>query len=121
MHIPTARPAADLPEGHQRLERVSAAGTSIRIIDVPAGGDLGHAAPDRWAALCPSPHWGYVLEGSVEVRFAFGERETARAGELFHWPAFHTCWTDQGVRALEFGPTSAADPTRRDVVLTAGG
>jgi hypothetical protein len=44
------------------------------------------------------------------VRYADGSEETTRAGELYYWPGGHTGWTDDGVRFLEFSPTSDIAP-----------
>ncbi|MGA9748249.1 MAG: hypothetical protein WBQ50_12405, partial [Nocardioides sp.] len=45
-----------------------------------------------------------VLAGSLERVHADGARETARAGEVYHWPAGHTARTDVGAVFLEVGP-----------------
>ena len=97
----------DVTDGGMRIQRATWAGTGIRVLELPPGAQLGHGESE--ASLCPTAHWGYVLEGSIDVRFAFGERETARAGDLYYWPALHTCWTDEGVRCLEFSREREVD------------
>ena len=59
---------------------------------------------------CQCPHWGYVLQGAITVRYADGTQETTGAGELYYWPAGHTGWTDQGVTFLEFSPAEQLQP-----------
>ena len=59
---------------------------------------------------CQCAHWGYVLSGSITVRYADGSEETTRAGELYYWPGGHTGWTDDGVTFVEFSPTSDIAP-----------
>ena len=34
--------------------------------------------------LCPCPHWGTVLKGSIHVTFADGSVETVKAGEVYY-------------------------------------
>ena len=103
-----------------RIQRRTWAGSTVRVLELPAGGHLGRV-PDRAVhELCPSAHWGYVLEGSVEVRFAFGERETARTGDVYYWPALHACWTDDGVRLLEFSPATEGEPATTACLTPAG-
>jgi hypothetical protein len=60
--------------------------------------------------LCQCAHWGYVTEGSINVRYSDDTEETTRAGELFYWPGGHTGWTDEGVTFIEFSPTDAIRP-----------
>src|SRR5687768_15992693 len=37
--------------------------------------------------LCQSPHWGYLIEGEVTVRYADVNEEMVKGGDLFYWPA----------------------------------
>lgn len=79
---------------------------AIRHARVPAGSDLGPVLQGLPGDRCPSPHWGIVLEGSIHVQHADGSTETARAGEVYHWPAGHTATTDEDVVFLEVGPVA---------------
>jgi hypothetical protein len=54
--------------------------------------------------LCQVPHWGYVLKGSIHIRYKDGREETAKAGDVYHWPAGHTIWTDEDYESVEFSP-----------------
>jgi hypothetical protein len=76
-----------------------------RHIDLPAGVDFTPLLAGLPGDLCGCPHWGHVLSGSITVRYADGREETSEAGDVFHWPAGHTGWTDGGVTFLEFSPT----------------
>lgn len=83
---------------------------TVRHVDLPAGADfrpLFVGLPDD---RCPCPHWGQVLEGSITIRYADGTEETTSAGEVYHWPAGHTGWTDEGVVFIEFSPTDEITP-----------
>jgi hypothetical protein len=51
-----------------------------------------------------------VTEGSITVRYSDGTEETTSAGELYHWPAGHTGWTDEGVTFIEFSPAEDIRP-----------
>ncbi len=46
---------------------------------------------------------------TITLRYADGSQEVTRAGELYHWPAGHTGWTEGGVTFIE---VSAADQIR---------
>lgn len=77
---------------------------AIRHASVPAGADMGPLLQGLPHDRCPSPHWGIVLQGSLDVVHADGSKETARAGEVYHWPAGHTATADEPCVFLEIGP-----------------
>jgi hypothetical protein len=55
---------------------------------------------------CQSPHWGYVIAGSLTFRYADGE-ETFRAGDAYFAPPGHTPMVSEGTEVVEFSPTEA--------------
>jgi hypothetical protein len=81
-----------------------------RYIDLPAGVDFTPLFVGLPGDQCQCPHWGYVLNGSINLRFADGREETSRAGDMYYWPGGHTGWTDEGVTFLEFSPTAEIVP-----------
>jgi len=85
-------------------------GVLARHIHLPAGVDFTPLFKGLPGDLCQSAHWGYVLEGSIRVRYADGTEELSSAGEVYHWPAGHTGWTDEGVTFLEWSPTADIQP-----------
>ena len=85
-------------------------GQLVRHLDLPAGTDFTPLLKGLPDDLCPCPHWGFVLEGAITVRYADGREETCGAGELYHWPAGHTGWTDHGVTFIEFSPADQLRP-----------
>jgi hypothetical protein len=81
-----------------------------RYIDLPPGVDFTPLLRGLPGDLCHCPHWGYVLTGSIRLRFADGTEELNVAGDVYHWPAGHTGWTDEGVTFLEFSPAAEIQP-----------
>jgi hypothetical protein len=81
-----------------------------RHIVLPAGVDFTPLFVGLPGDLCHCPHWGYVLEGSINLRYADGREETNRAGDVYYWPGGHTGWTDEGVTFIEFSPTAEILP-----------
>ncbi len=81
-----------------------------RYLDLPAGTDFTPLLVGLPNDQCQCPHWGYVVQGSITVRYANGEEETSRSGDVFYWPGGHTGWTDAGVTLLEFSPTAEILP-----------
>ncbi len=99
---------ADLPievaAGDLETRYAEMGSMALRHVRVPAGTDFGPVLQGLPGDRCPSPHWGIVLEGSIHVVHADGSTETARAGEVYHWPAGHTATTDEAAVFLELGP-----------------
>ncbi len=105
----------DLPIEMQVGDDLVAHGTqwgdrSVRALRLPAGTDLRPLLAGLPGDQCDCPHWGYVQEGSMTVRYADGTEETTSAGELFFWPGGHTGWTDDGVTFVEFSPAAEIAP-----------
>ena len=78
----------------------------VRHIELPAGTDFTPLLKGLPGDVCHCPHWGYVLKGSITLRFADGSQEVSREGEMYYWPAGHTGWTEEGVSFIEFSPAT---------------
>jgi hypothetical protein len=79
---------------------------AIRHATLPAGTDMGPVLQGLPGDRCPSPHWGIVLSGSIEMTHADGTQELVSGGELYHWAAGHTGVSKEGVTFIEIGPTA---------------
>ncbi len=69
-----------------------------------AGTDIAQLLQGLDGNLCHSPHWGYVLEGGITVRYADGSTETVAVGELFYLPPGHSVASPQGAEIVLFSP-----------------
>jgi len=85
-------------------------GQLVRHLDLPAGVDFTPLFVGLPGDMCQCPHWGWVLSGSIHLRYADGTEEVTRAGEAYYWPAGHTGWTDEGVVFVEFSPAADLAP-----------
>ena len=85
-------------------------GILARHIDLPAGTDFTPLLKGLPGDLCQCPHWGYVIAGSIRVRYADGTEDHNTAGDVYYWPACHTGWTDEGVTFLEWSRTDVITP-----------
>src|SRR5262245_22163284 len=68
-------------------------------------------ATDFFAARLPSgrcdcPHWGYVLEGRLRIKYADHD-ELISAGELFYLPPGHIPVVEETAEIIEFSPHAA--------------
>lgn len=107
--------AADLPVRIEangvRILGQNWGGMDVGRLHVPAGGDttpLLEGLPDD---LCQCPHWGTMLEGAAQVRYADGSEETVHAGQVFYWPPGHTVWTDEGFESVQLSPQEPMQQT----------
>ena len=82
----------------------------VRHIDLPAGADLRPLLAGLPGDRCDCPHWGYILEGSINVQYADGTIDVNQAGDLYYWPGGHTGWTDEGVVFIELSPAQEIKP-----------
>lgn len=106
MAIPIHELPIELAAGELETRYREMGEMAIRHARVPAGTDLAPVLQGLPGDRCPSPHWGIVLEGSIHLEHADGSTETARAGEVYHWPAGHTATTDEAVVFIEVGPVA---------------
>ena len=59
---------------------------------------------------CQSPHWGYVVRGSVTFRYADHD-ETYEAGDAYYAPPGHIPVIKAGTEVVEFSPTGPYEQT----------
>ena len=53
---------------------------------------------------CQSPHWGYVVSGSVTFKYADRD-ETYETGDAYYAPPGHIPVITAGTEVIEFSPT----------------
>lgn len=78
--------------------------TAVAYIQLSAGADATPLLEGLPNDKCSCPHWGYILEGAIHVRYTDGNEEVCRAGEMFYWPPGHTVWVDEDTTLVEFSP-----------------
>lgn len=79
-------------------------GMSVGIVELPAGTDFSPMFVGLPQDMCPSPHWGYVFEGTIRIKYPDGKEDVVNAGEVFYWPAPHTGLVEKNVRFIDFSP-----------------
>lgn len=104
MHQPKESLPVTLEGGGVSVGLIGWGETAISFMQMPAGMDLTPALAGMPGDLCQCPHWGYVLEGAVHVRYTSGDEETVEAGDVYYWPAGHTVWFDENTKFVEFSP-----------------
>src|SRR5262244_1771977 len=59
---------------------------------------------------CQSPHWGYVISGSLTFKYAENE-ETFEAGDAYFAPPGHVPVISAGTEIVEFSPAGEYEKT----------
>lgn len=79
-------------------------GMTVAFNEVPAGTDFSPLLQGLKNDSCHCPHWGYVVEGVIRVKYDDGEEEVVSAGDVFYLPAGHTALVEKDLKYLEFSP-----------------
>jgi hypothetical protein len=103
-HMPKEKLAVD-PRTSMRNQH-GLGGMAVGYVELPGGVDFGPMFVGLPQDMCPSPHWGYVLEGAMQIKYPGGKEETIKAGEVFYWPAPHTGKVAKGVKFIDFSPSA---------------
>ena len=77
-------------------------GMVIALESWKAGLDTGEMFADLPDGACQEPHWGYVLRGSVTMRYTDGTSETLTAGEAYYIRPGPNGHVDADVELVEF-------------------
>lgn len=85
-------------------------GMSIGYMEIPAPTDFTPFFAGLPGDRCNSPHWGYVIDGSLRIKYSGEKEDTVNAGEVFYWPAPHTGIVDKNVKFIDFSPDSKFIP-----------
>ncbi len=89
----------------QDFGRVDGYGTIAgEWFSLAAGTDIAPLLTGLPADSCHAPHWGYLLEGEVTVRYVDATEETIRGGDLFYWPPGHSVRVGQDAEIILFSP-----------------
>jgi hypothetical protein len=90
---------------------LAALGTQARAVDGgmvialeswKAGLDTGEMFAGLPDGACQEPHWGYVLSGSVTMRYTDGTSETLTTGQAYYIRPGHNAHVDTDVELVEF-------------------
>jgi hypothetical protein len=71
---------------------------------LPAGADFTPMLKGLPDDLCQCPHWGYVIEGKLKVRYSDNSEEIISAGSIFYLPPGHTALADVDTKFIDFSP-----------------
>jgi hypothetical protein len=79
-------------------------GYTASIVAIGADADLTELLRGLPNDQCPSPHWGYVISGSIWFRYDDRE-EVFNAGDAYYAPPGHTAGASEGAEFVVFSPS----------------
>ena len=86
------------------LEHTSALdGYTVSFVTFREDSDITDILAGLSQGKCICPHWGYLFEGSMTVRYGDHE-ETYGPGDAFYMPPGHTPKASAGTRFVQFSP-----------------
>lgn len=97
----------DAPGAHARHLRDfgAASGTlAAEYFTLGAGADLAPLLAGLEHDSCNSPHWGFMVAGTVVVSYDDGTEERCSIGDLFFWPAGHSVRVEADAQLVMFSP-----------------
>ncbi|MEJ1239316.1 hypothetical protein WBG78_14360 [Chryseolinea sp. T2] len=77
---------------------------AVAVNSLPAGTDLGPLLVGLKNNTCQVPHWGYIIKGSLRMKYDTGEEVLLKAGELFYMPPGHTGKVEEDLKLFDFSP-----------------
>ena len=98
----TAGKVADYGVATDRSSQLD--GYTVNFVTITKTHDLGPMLASLPGGSCSCPHWGYVLNGRVVVRYADRE-ETLEAGDAFYMAPGHAPEAEEGTELVQFSPT----------------
>lgn len=93
-------------DGAFAIRQIEWGDMNVSMESAPAGSDptpLFKGLPDD---RCPCPHWGYLVQGRMRVRYADRE-EVVNAGETYYLAPGHIVVVEEDVETVEFSPKNA--------------
>jgi hypothetical protein len=78
-------------------------GFSVNFVDIRESHDLAPILAALPSGNCPCPHWGYVVKGTITVRYGDHE-EVIEGGEAFYMPPGHAPEAEAGTEFVMFSP-----------------
>ena len=79
-------------------------GMTVAFNELPGGTDIGPLLQGLKNNSCHCPHWGYIVEGELLIKYDDGKEETLVTGDVFYMPAGHTGIVKKDLKIIDFSP-----------------
>lgn len=101
-------PVAVEGDGVELRKKAIGGDMTVAFVRARKGVDLRPGLKGLPDDLCPCPHWGYVLKGSVRMHTGTGYQDYT-AGQAFYWAPGHAPEFVEDAEYVDFSPTAAFD------------
>jgi len=92
------------PGGEQR--KAEDGGMVIALERWQRGLDTTEMFAELPEGACQEQHWGYILKGSITMKYADGTAETLSTGQAYYIKPGHNAVVDEDVELVEFTPAN---------------
>lgn len=79
-------------------------GMTVAINELPAGTDFSPMLEGLKNNSCQVPHWGYIIKGSLRLKYDDGQEVILNAGDVFYMPPGHKAIVVEDLKILDFSP-----------------
>lgn len=79
-------------------------GMTVAYNEIPAGTDFSPMLQGLQNDSCHCPHWGYIMEGEMLVKYDDRKEEKLAAGDVFYLPPGHTAIVEKDLKFIDFSP-----------------
>lgn len=79
-------------------------GMTVAYNQLPAGTDFTPLLKGLKNDSCQCPHWGYMIDGELLVKYDDNTEELLRAGDVFYMQPGHTAFVKKDMKFLDFSP-----------------
>lgn len=86
------------------LRTREAGGLTVGWVSLAKGVNLAPATVGLPDDLCPCPHWGYVIKGTVRMKTKDGSKDYL-AGQAFYWAPGHAPEALEDSEYVDVSPT----------------
>ena len=80
-------------------------GMTVAFNELPAGTDFGPLLEGLKNNSCHCPHWGYIVDGELLIKYNNGSEESLTTGDVFYMPPGHTGIVKKDLKIIDFSPT----------------
>ena len=80
-------------------------GLTVCFNELPKGTDFTPLLHGLENDSCHCPHWGYIISGSMLIKYDDGSHETFSEGDVYYMPNGHTAIVQEDVKLIEFSPS----------------
>ncbi len=84
-------------------------GMTVAYNEIPAGTDFSPLLQGLENDSCQCPHWGYIVDGEMLIKYDSGTEETLTTGDVFYLPPGHTAIVNKDLKLIDFSPEKELD------------